>query len=755
MKHLLLFITILMSSITVSFSQTPINDLIENATLVDESPYIDRNVRIIEANFGDGGQNGCDLGTAFQLIYYKFIATSTNNITITVEDSREGWALGDAFAIVYSAPNLNATSDNQLTNVSSCVYGGVTVFTPTIGTNYYILVHRSNGESGYTNITIDIPQYVSASERNALMDIYNNTDGANWTNNTNWNTSEPASSWNGVIVKNGHISKLSFNNNNLVGTIPTSITTGLPYLETTFFQNNYLNGVVPDFSAITTFSELYVSNNNYSFQDLETNYTNNSTLTTFSYQTQKWTDTEDSFDGVIDNNYNLTMTPVAGTNVDYQWFKKRENYFDASDESISGATNSTYAINNLQEGDMDVYFCKATSPIITDLEILRNSIEIKGPVSQADKDALIAIYNATNGVNWNNNTNWLSNESVSTWHGVTVAGNKVTKLDFYDNNLTGTLPPEIGDLTDLQYLSFFIGNSINGTLPPEVGNLTELRVLSFEYNNFTGEIPASYANLTKLRGFWFNNNQLSENVPDFLSTLNSLVFIDVSYNNFQGDLPDLTGLPILRYVNINNNHFYSSDFSDQYNHFLNLQSSWNNTYYYSPQYTLDLEENQSLNEGGDITLNVSESTSRYGSSSRAQVFQWYKDNVLISGATTNPYIITNASMSDSGSYHCVITDPDVPGLEVIRAPIIVDVTLGISENELNEFLIYPVPTKSVLNISTNHVINSIEVFDLLGKRIMHLESPSNKIDVSSLSKGMYLLKIQTENKTVLKRIIKN
>ena len=755
MKQFLLYFTLITLTIQSTFSQVPANDLIQNATLVEHSPHEDRNIRIIEANAGDGGQNGCSLGSNYQLIYYKFTATSTNTVSITIEDSRDGFALGDAFAILYSAPDLNATSDNQLTNVSPCSFGGVTNFTPTIGTNYYILVHRSNGESGYTTVTIDIPQAVSSNEKIALQDLYNNTNGAGWTNQTNWNTTSPESSWHGVTVKNGHVSKLLLNANNLNGSIPASIL-NLPYLEEINFSNNNLSGTLPDLNTITTITNVNINNNNFSFADLETNYISNNAITSFSYQTQNRRDTEDAFDGITGNNYTLSMTPINGTNVQYQWYKKRTNYFNESDEEIIGATSNTYVINSLQDPDFDMYFCRATNTSIPDLRIERNTIEISGEVSQLQKDALIAIYNATNGASWNDSTNWLSAQPVSEWYGVTVTGNKISRLAFDGNNLTGNLPPEIGDLTGLEYLSFYSGNSINGTLPEEIGNLTELRVLSFEFNNFTGPIPDSYANLTKLRGFWFNNNQLSGEVPSFVvSNYPNLVFFDISFNNFQGALPDFTALQNLIYININNNHFYATDFSDQFNDYLNLQYSWNSAYYYSPQTTLDLPGTQNITTGNNITLSVSETAGRfYSRTSSSPVFQWYKDDVVITGANTNPYIITNAQPSDSGSYHCVITDNDIPDFEVIRAPILVDITLSIVENEFNAIQIYPIPTKSVLNILSNNMIDAIEVFDLLGKKIMHLEKPSNKIDISHFTEGLYLLKIQIENKTILKRIIK-
>src|SRR4051812_46640296 len=60
-------------------------------------------------------------------------------------------------------------------------------------------------------------------------------------------------------------------------------------------------------------------------------------------------------------------------------------------------------------------------------------------VITADSTALVALYNSTDGDNWNDNTNWLSGP-VNTWYGVTVNSNRVTSLDLSDNNLIGTIP---------------------------------------------------------------------------------------------------------------------------------------------------------------------------------------------------------------------------------------------------------------------------------------------------------------------------
>ena len=77
-------------------------------------------------------------------------------------------------------------------------------------------------------------------------------------------------------------------------------------------------------------------------------------------------------------------------------------------------------------------------------------VQSSGTSAATDRAALIALYNATGGANWNDNTNWLTNAPLEQWYGVSRDGNgRVAGLDLRKNQLTGELPPELGNLTYL------------------------------------------------------------------------------------------------------------------------------------------------------------------------------------------------------------------------------------------------------------------------------------------------------------------
>ena len=74
--------------------------------------------------------------------------------------------------------------------------------------------------------------------------------------------------------------------------------------------------------------------------------------------------------------------------------------------------------------------------------------------SQEDKAVLTQFYNSTDGRNWENNSNWLSNQPIRAWHGVANDANgRVTGLYLDGNQLNGTIPPELGNLSEITWLN--------------------------------------------------------------------------------------------------------------------------------------------------------------------------------------------------------------------------------------------------------------------------------------------------------------
>lgn len=100
----------------------------------------------------------------------------------------------------------------------------------------------------------------------------------------------------------------------------------------------------------------------------------------------------------------------------------------------------------------------------------------------------------------------------------------------------------------------------------------------------------------------------------------------------------------------------------------------------------------------------------------------------------------------------------LPSVKISDSIFSINITIG-NFNGINEISqqhsihIYPNPTTQFVNILCDESLKSITVFDLIGKEIIYQTSSSNTIDVSSLSKGVYLLKVNTEKAQHVQRII--
>lgn len=74
-------------------------------------------------------------------------------------------------------------------------------------------------------------------------------------------------------------------------------------------------------------------------------------------------------------------------------------------------------------------------------------------------------------------------------------------------------------------------------------------------------------------------------------------------------------------------------------------------------------------------------------------------------------------------------------------------TLSLTDKKINEFLVYPNPTKNSLNFKVPFNENfKVSVFDILGKNVLNATLETNKpLDVSKLNSGIYILKFNDYN----------
>ena len=199
--------------------------------------------------------------------------------------------------------------------------------------------------------------------------------------------------------------------------------------------------------------------------------------------------------------------------------------------------------------------------------------------------ALTDLYEALDGNNWSRKRNWLTDEPLDSWEGVTanrdgvvtgfsdsriyglkgelpseiarLTGLKSLEVDSY--GLSGIIPPEIGELTELKRL-VIRGSKISGVIPPEIGELTKLKRLDLSANELSGSVPPELGGLANLKRLNLSaNDELSGNIPPELGGLAKLKELYLSDNRLSGNIPpELGGLTELRRLHISDNRLSGS-----------------------------------------------------------------------------------------------------------------------------------------------------------------------------------------------------
>ncbi|GEM_PF-208128 len=345
-------------------------------------------------------------------------------------------------------------------------------------------------------------------------------------------------------------------NNELTGDISKI---NVSNLERVKIQNNQFDGI-PDFSSSSNLINLQVENNQLTFASIIPNI---SKLTSYEPQAKVYTD----FTTVANFGDNLVLTAsLPHTGNKYLWYKGDTSF-------ISGAV---LKFNSIVDSNAGVYYAKITNPSAPKLTITRKKITITigklGPINTFDSLALVKLYNNTKGANWKNKTNWLDNTSpkkpIKDWYGVTVQSGRVVGVDLSGNNLEGSIPTQIGDLTKLEVLDLSsnnlgtntTGNNNTGEIPTQIKNLINLKKLYLNTSRLNGNIPSDIDNLaTNLEEINLSNNNLTGNLPNKIYDLTSLKKLDLSTNHFKGNITaEIDDLTSLESINIAFNAFTSS-----------------------------------------------------------------------------------------------------------------------------------------------------------------------------------------------------
>ncbi|KAE9592865.1 putative protein kinase RLK-Pelle-DLSV family [Lupinus albus] len=127
-------------------------------------------------------------------------------------------------------------------------------------------------------------------------------------------------------------------------------------------------------------------------------------------------------------------------------------------------------------------------------------------------------------------------------------------LSLLGNRISGSIPAEIGEIANLEEL-VLENNLLGGPLPPSLGNLSKLNRLLLSANNFTGTIPETFSKLKNLTDFRIGGNSLSGKIPIFIRNWTNLHRLDLQGTSMEGPIPstisELKFLTELRITDLN------------------------------------------------------------------------------------------------------------------------------------------------------------------------------------------------------------
>ncbi len=320
---------------------------------------------------------------------------------------------------------------------------------------------------------------IPSSERAALIDLDNSTNGDSWTNNNGWKTppldvdgfamSGTKNTWFGIIVSADRVTEINLYSNQLFGSIPTELE-NLANLQSLYLFNNQLSGPIPiALGKLTNLKNLYLYNNQLS----------------------------GSIPAALGNLANLEIL----------WLHNNQ---------LSGSIPAELGnLTNLK--NLYLYNNQLSGPIPTELENLvnlrylwLNNNLLTGPIP-AELENLTNLW----GLNLHNNQ--LSGSIPAQLENLA----NLLYLDLGYNRLSGSIPTALGNLSILEGL-YLDWNQLTGPIPAALGNLTNLQFLYLSDNQLSGSIPAALGNLKYLRELRLNGNQLTGSIPASLNTLSDL-----------------------------------------------------------------------------------------------------------------------------------------------------------------------------------------------------------------------------------------
>ena len=524
-------------AITATGSTTISADLDHSLVAIDTGHKVD-GIRPTLVTTGSNAPTTSTDGTKVILIFSETISSVTRSLITIQANSVTAATAGSLTTGTRVELTLTTALTATATNLTVALAADAVEDTATNG-------NLALSATAVTNAITAV--VVTAGDRAALEALYNATDGANWTDNTNWLSNAALSQWHGVTTDvNGRVTRLILSENELGGEIPAELG-NLANLEYLYLDGNALTGEIPAvLGSLTNLLFLYLDGNALDggipaelggLTNLITLSLNGNTL---SGQIPKELEGLTNLRELrLDDNTLTGEIPAELGNL----ASLVHLYLDGNElsgeipEELGGLANlnSLFLEGNALDGEIPEELGNLTSLLV--LALSGNELSGGIPAELGNLTSLQRLYLYDNE---------LSGEIPAELGDLS----NLQRLYLYDNELSGEIPAELGDLTSLLYLSLW-GNALDGEIPEELGDLSNLLYLYLHRNKLTGEIPEELGDLTSLQRLYLYDNELSGEIPEELGDLSNLLYLYLHRNELTGEIPaELGNLTSLLYLSL-------------------------------------------------------------------------------------------------------------------------------------------------------------------------------------------------------------
>ena len=238
--------------------------------------------------------------------------------------------------------------------------------------------------------------------------------------------------------------------------------------------------------------------------------------------------------------------------------------YDGNDESIPGAgvswSSDDDTVASVSANGLVTAVGNGTAQITATSGEVSETITVTVEIDYVgiERAILLEFYHATDGPNWTNSMNWMSETPVGEWYGIeTDSEGRVQTINIVNNGLNGNIPRSIGELVRVDLL-WLHDNELTGSIPSSIGNLTEMNNLDLSGNQLTDAIPSSLGNLVNCIELVLRNNQLTGNIPTSIGLMSNLGVLDLSDNQLTGDIPSALGQGRIAFFYLSNNRLSGS-----------------------------------------------------------------------------------------------------------------------------------------------------------------------------------------------------